>query len=470
MKMYIILLIGFMLTSAGHTQELNMKYLKNVPKRLTYQDPLINTSLTGNIDFSFNYLPYMNIGGLGKKLGSEVQLYSTSTWVINNELPSDVLYDERTDYGDNNIPIITKPDAEIPFMIEAGYTYNDTRIGLSWIGWSSESSSSGRVPGLNVFDDAGISEFSYGLVSFWDMGWDLHSSRNYPAAWYEGVVFIDEDNSELYDISYFPDKGVSKWNVTHETRMNSFEFTVQHPVINYENMNISLIGGMHHGRWRDNLVQTLDIIFHGDLTYVWIDNEWPVNGDTISVQIQQNNIVNNDITLETKSSVEFNPLGILFGVQADWSIMPSLSVSLKASTSRLRGDVTYNAAGIDIDDIVEEVTILVFNEGGDVIDGAELSGSEFLSGIFDLPETSWSTFSASYRLNLSARYEINNMISIMGGYFFSLWRDLPVAPQWSYSDQFTEPYGAFAVENSWKKDILSDISSSGFMVGIGIRF
>jgi hypothetical protein len=223
--------------------------------------------------------------------------------------------------------------------------------------------------------------------------------------------------------------------------------------------------------WKDKLLQTLDIIFHGDLTYVWIEDEWPTNGDTISVQIQQNNIVHNDITLETNSSVEFNPLGILAGVQADWSIIPSLSVThLRPAPPGLRGDVTYVATGIDIDDIVEEVTILVFNEGGDLIEGAELSGSEFLSGTFDLPETSWSTSSASYRLNLSARYEINNMISIMGGYFFSLWRDLPVAPQWSYSDQFTEPYGAFAVENSWKKDIRSDISSSGFMVGIGIRF
>jgi hypothetical protein len=174
-----------------------MKYLKNVPKSLNYQDPLINTTLTGNLDFSFNYLPYMNIGGLGKRLGSEVQLFSTSTWVIENELPSDVIYDERTDYGDNNTPIITKPHAEIPFMIDAGYTYNGTRIGLSWFGWSGESSSSGRVPGYNVFDDAGSQNSVTDSLAFWDMGWDLHTSRNYPASWYEGVVFIDEDDSEL---------------------------------------------------------------------------------------------------------------------------------------------------------------------------------------------------------------------------------------------------------------------------------
>lgn len=470
MKILFIILVVVMVSASGISQELNMNYVKEISKSLTYQDPQNNTTINGNFDFSLNYLPYMDVGGLGKKLGSEVRLYSTSKWLIDNELPSNVIYDERTDYGDKNTPIITNPNAEIPFMIDAGYTYNDTRIGLSWIGWSGKSALSGRVPGYNVFDDAGVSEFGYGLVSFWDMGWDLHTSRNFPASWYEGTVFIDEDDSEFYDVSYFPDKGVSKWNVTHETSMNSFEFTVQHPVINSGNMNISLIGGMHHGRWKDNLLQKLDIIFHGDLTYVWIEDEWPINGDTISVQIQQNNIIHNDITLETNSSVEFNPLGILAGVHADWSILPSLSVSLKASTSRLRGDITYIATGIDIDDIVEDITYLVFTEDGDLIEGAELSGSEFLSGTFDLPETSWSASSVSYRLNLSARYEINNMISIMGGYFFSLWRDLPLAPQWSYSDQYTEPYGAFAVENSWKKDISADISSSGFMVGVGIRF
>jgi hypothetical protein len=470
MKIHIVLLFAFIVHTSGFAQELNMKYIKETPKRLTNQDPFINTTVPHNFDFSFNYLPYMNVGGLGKRLGSEVRLYSTSTWVIENELPFDVIYDERTDYGDNISPIITNPKAEIPFMIDAGYTYNGTRIGLSWFGWSGESSLSGRVQGFNVFDDAGVSEFSYGLVSFWDMGWDLHASRNYPATWYEGIVFIDADDSEFYDVSYFPDRGVSKWNFTHETSINSFEFTVQHPVLNSDNMNISLIGGMHHGRWKDNLLQTLEIIFHGDLTYVWIEEDWPTNGDTIPVQIQLNNIIHNDITLETNSSVEFNPLGILAGVKADWSIFPSLSVSLQATTSRLRGDVTYRATGIDIDDIVEDRTILIFNEGGDLIEGAELSGSEFLSGTFNLPETSWSASSKSYRLNLSARYEFNNMVSIMGGYFFSLWRDLPMSPQWSYSDQFTNPYGAFAVENSWNTDIRSDISSSGFMIGIGIRF
>ncbi|MGF1587021.1 MAG: hypothetical protein ACFCUM_17005 [Bacteroidales bacterium] len=470
MKIFFILFFVFLVSATGYSQELNMRYAKKIPESLTFQDPLINTTTPLNLDFSFNYLPYMNIGGLGRRLGSEVSLYSTSTWAIESELPSDAIYDERTDYGDINTPIITKPQAKIPLMIDAGFTYNGSRIGLSWFGWSGESSLSGRVPGFNVYDDAGVSEFAYGLVSFWDMGWDLHTSRNYPASWYEGIVFIDEDDSEFYDVSYFPDKGVSKWNVTHESSINSFEFTIEHPVINSDNMNISLIGGIHHGRWKDNLLQTLDIIFHGDLTYVWIEDQWPVNGDTITVQIQQNNIIHNDITLETNSSTEFNPLGILAGVKAELSILPSLSVSLKASTSRLRGDVTYVATGIDIDDIVEDITYLVFAEDGDLIEGAELSGSEFLSGTFDLPETSWSASSASYRLNLSARYEINNMISIMGGYFFSMWRDLPMAPQWSYSDQYTEPYGAFAVENSWNTDIRSDISSSGFMVGVGIRF
>jgi len=192
--------------------------------------------------------------------------------------------------------------------------------------------------------------------------------------------------------------------------------------------------------------------------------------DSIPVEAYLTTIMHNDITLETISSIKYNPFGLIIGMEAEWNVFPFLSFLLKASTSRLRGDASVLARGTDVDDIVENDNLVLFNEEGDMIYSDGLTGTEYLSGEFELPESSWSISSVNYKFNFSAKYDINNMLSLTAGYFYTLWKDLPMSSQWSYSDQFTYPFGAFALETSWDTDIRSDISNSGFVVGIGLRF
>ena len=423
---------------------------------------------SGEVDFGLSFFPDMKIGGLGRRLGAEIRIFEESSWISADQLPNDVFLNARNDYGDINNPVITNPQPEIPFMMEAGYTLNNTRVGLSWSRISASHNQSGEVPGYFAFEGANSSEFSYGFVSLWNMGWDLHASRNFPATWYEG--YIDRVNDQI-DVSYFPKRGLSRYNISHEIKLNSFEFSVQHPVIQNENLKMELIGGLHHGRWQNDLIQTLDITFHGEITERRIENIWDENvADSISVEAYLTTIMHNDITLETISSIKYNPFGLIIGMETEWNVFPFLSFLLKASTSRLSGDASVLARGTDVDDIVENDNLVLFNEEGDMIYSDALTGTEYLSGEFELPESSWSISSVNYKFNFSAKYDINNMFSLTAGYFYTLCKDLPMSSQWSYSDQFTYPFGAFALETSWDTDIRSDISNSGFVVGIGFRF
>jgi hypothetical protein len=481
MKIILTFSLLFIFSAHGHSQgnynAISMYSAKHsvreTPKKLNLQEAIITTR-NGNadgFDFSIIYLPYYTLGGYGKKLGSEIQVFEVSTWLSEGELPTDVFDDYRSDYGDISNPIITGPTPNNSFMINAGYTLNNTRLGVSWHSWSAGDLQSGEVPGFNLTDEANRSEFGYGFVSFWEMGWDLHASRNFPASWYEGFRDVENNNGQQYDLTFYPDRGSTRWRVSHESRLNSFEFSVQHPVIRNENLDLILTGGVQHGRWRDDLLQTLDITFHRDLTDRWMQNIWnPEAMDSILVEVNLTSVVHNDITLETNSSVRYNPVGVLIGAEADWRVLPSLSLSVKASTSRMLGDVSMFANGTDVDDIVETSSLVLFDETGGLIYADALTGYEFLSGVFNLPQASWQASAVNYRMSIAARYEFTNNLSIIGGYYFTMWKDLPMAPQWSYSDQFTNPYGAFAVENSWNTNIRSGISGSGFMAGIGLRF
>jgi opacity protein-like surface antigen len=73
-------------------------------------------------------------------------------------------------------------------------------------------------------------------------------------------------------------------------------------------------------------------------------------------------------------------------------------------------------------------------------------------------------------MNISARYDITDNVSVMAGYHYSIWTNLPLSPQWTYSDRQTRPYGAFAVEEAWNKERRTNISASGFRLGAGYRF
>ncbi|MFP4366557.1 MAG: Lpg1974 family pore-forming outer membrane protein [Bacteroidales bacterium] len=436
----------------------------------------------GKLDFNFFVLPNLIIGGAPTYLGSEVELFDESSSAGN--LPDDVLFDASSDYGDKTVPIITNPETGIPFNIDIGYTYNDTRIGLSWFRMTASDEQTGEVPGLDLYSEDNTEGFGYGFVSFWNMGWDLHSSRNFPASWAEGFRDLGEiedgdgieDGEEIengeYQIEYSPDQGNSQWESSHDISFNSIQLSVRHPVIKSENLTFSLMGGLQYGRWSDNLKQTLNITAHTELTDRWtqlipVDEQ---GEDSVMVEVFLDYIFNNDITLETNSSSEFNSFGLIAGIEADWKILPSLSVSVKAGTSTLSGSASYSGTGIDVDDIVEEDILTVYDMDGNQLFTDPLEGYEYLSGEFTLPEYSKDILSVNYFLNFTTSYEITDIVSLMAGYSYSLWKNLPMSPQWSYSDAYTQPYGPYAVEDSWDKEKISNISASGFKLGIGLTF
>jgi hypothetical protein len=427
--------------------------------------------LRGRLDFSIFVLPNLAIGGAGSYLGSAMQLFDETTWQV--DLPNDVLFDTRTDYSDRTVPIITNPEADIPFYLNLGYTYENTRIGLSWTRMAASWEQSGELPGLDFYSDDQAEGFGFGFVSFWNMGWDLHVSRNFPASWVEGFRDRDDPDQAQYDLEFFPDRGLTAWATSHDISFNSFQFSLQHPLVTNEIVSLSLVGGLQYGRWSDNLMQLLEITAHTELTDRWtqlipVNNE--EEADSILVEVYSDFIFHNEITLETNSSSSFNSLGLLAGIEATWRMLPSLSFSLRAGGSTLSGNATFSGTGIDIDDIVESDILTLYDMEGNLIFYDPLEGYEFLSGQFNLPEHTSSVLSSNYYMNISARYNLTNAVSLMAGYYYSIWQNLPMSPRWSYSDRFTRPYGAFAVEESWDKQRSSNISASGFQFGIGLRF
>jgi len=425
----------------------------------------------GKIDLRINYLPGLSLSGAGRNLGSEILFFDKSSWVDEGDLTDDVIFDYRMDYGDKITPIITKPRPEFPFSLNIGYTHDITRIGISWDRISASDKQSGKVPGLYEIYEATSEEFGYGYVSFWNMGIDLHESRNFPASWFEGSRDLDENEDADYTGNYDPEKGSTEWSTSHETSLNSFRLTIQHPLITNEKLNLSLSGGLQYGRWRDNLMQLLNMTAHNNLTDIWTERvRDELTGDSITIELHLKYIFNNDITLKTNSSASFNSIGLVAGIEADWNVLPSLFFNLKASAATLSGDASYNGKVIDIDDIFIEDIFTGYDQAGNMLFTDPLVAYEYLSGNFDLPEYSSSVTSVNYRLNIGARYEITSDFFLRAGYSYSSWKKLPMSPQWTYSDQFTKPYNAFALEKSWSTIINSGISSSGFYLGIILVF
>ncbi len=477
MKKILMLLSISILFARGYTQTeekpVIANYLKLTPRGFSWQDPVTGnaSNYSGNFDFNIHYFPGLKIGGAEMSLGSEITLFDESSWVAPGDLPNGMLFDTRRDYGDKSIPIITRPAAEIPIKLDLGYKLNDTRFGLSWFRMTASDEQSGKVPGLFLDDDATSEQFGFGFVSFWNMGLDLHASRGFPPSWFEGFRDLDLAENGNYEGDFDPDKGASEWNATHDISLNSFQFTISHPVIRDEKFQLSLIGGVQYGMWKDNLIQTLNITAHTELTDRWSQNIYDESTeDSINVIVYLDYIFHNDITLKTNSSTEFNSLGAMAGVSGDWLILPSLFFNVQASAATLSGDATFSGTGIDIDDIVERDILTVYDQGGNMLFTDPLRGNEFLSGEFELPEYTRSVISLNYRLSIEARYEITNDIFLKAGYFYSLWKNLPMSPQWSYSDSYTIPYDAFALEDSWNTDIKSNISTSGFKIGVGFIF
>jgi hypothetical protein len=425
----------------------------------------------GKIDLRIYYLPGLSLSGAGRNLGSEILVFDKSSWVGESDLPDDVIFDSRMDYGDKITPIITKPKPEIPFSLNIGYTHDGTRISISWDRISASDKQSGKVPGLYEIDEETSQEFGYGYVSFWNMGIDLHESRNYPASWFEGTRDLDENEDGDYTGSFDPEKGSTEWSTSHETSLNSLRLTINHPLIIKERLKLSLSGGLQYGRWRDNLMQLLNMTGHDNLTDIWTENAWDeLTGDSIKIELHLKYIFNNEITLKTNSSASFNSIGLLAGIEADWNVLPSLFFNLKASAATLSGEASYTGRVIDVDDIFIEDIFTGYDQAGNMLFTDPLMAYEYLSGNFDLPEYSGSVSSINYRLNIGARYEITSDFFLRAGYSYSLWKNLPMSPHWTYSDQYTIPYNAFALEKSWETSINSDISSSGFYLGIILVF
>ncbi len=475
LRKYVVPALLFMSSVAyGQADHGNFRGLLNQKTGENYKTAVFTndseTTLTG-FDFGIHYFPgTFTVRGASKNLGSEVFLYSDDQWVDENNLPDDVFWNIRSDYGDEITPIITNPGAQIPFIIDLGYTHRDTRFGFSWFRVSSSWKDSGSVPGYYQYSDDTSEGLGYGLVNFWNMGWDLHASRGFPAVWVEGFRDLDENEEGDFDLTFFPDKGNTRWTVHSENSMNSLKFTIKHPVVSNEEIEVRVIGGIHYGRWRDNLGQRLDITAHISQTEKWSERVEIEEGDSIDAVLYQTQTFNNDITLETNSRASFSPLGAVAGLEAGWRLTPSLYLSFAAFGSAISGETTFSGRGIDIDDIVESSEIRVYDEDNILIGRGTAYGYEYLSGAFDLPETVTTISTFNYGIDISAGYKITDIFSVTAGYYHNVWRGIPMAPQWTYSDQYTDPYGAFAVEESWKTDIRSDISKSGFRIGVRMGF
>ena len=475
-KIFLVLYLTFVLIP-GYSQDidktLNAGSFIRIAEGSNQWEPIKfnGNDQRGKIELGIYYFPGLSLRGAGRYLGSEILFSDKSSWVDEGDLPEDVIFDSRLDYGDKITPIITKPRPDIPFSLNIGYTHDGTRIGISWDRISASDKQSGKVPGLYEIDEETSQEFGYGYVSFWDMGIDLHESRNFPASWFEGTRDLDENEDDDYTGTYDPEKGSSEWSTSHETSLNSLRMTITHPLISNERLKLSLSGGLQYGRWRDNLMQQLNMTAHYNLTDIWTEKvRDELTGDSIDIELHLKYIFNNDITLKTNSSASFNSIGLLAGIEADWNVLPSLFFNVKASAATLSGDASYTGRVIDIDDIFIEDIFTGYDQAGNMLFTDPLVAYDYLSGNFDLPEYSGSVASLNYRLNIGARYEITSDFFLRAGYSYSLWKNLPMSPRWTYSDQFTEPYNAFALEKSWEKKINSDISSSGFYLGIILVF
>ncbi len=453
-------------------QKMNLNHA-NVKNELNCYKPLTSADNLQNIgiDFSLHYFPNLTIGEAGKNLGSEILFFDKASWVDEDDLPDDIFEDIRRDYGDKITSIITNPRAKMPFKLDIGYTLNGTRIGLSWFNMSASHNQSGKVPGLFFTEGDTEENIGYGFVSFWNMGLDLHSSRNFPASWIEIYDDLDENDNGDFDLTVDPDKGATNWSFGHKTTLNSFKFSFEHHIRKDENMTIGLIGGLNFSLFEESLYQLLSITAYRAIEEKWTEMIWSgAAQDSVKIEFLNRQIFHNDITLETNSSVKFSPLGVLLGLEADWNILPSLSFHINASGSLLKGKASYSGVGIDIDDIVRRDLIFVYDENGNMIYSDLVRGNEYLSGIFDLPKKSVTLTTTNYQIDISARYQITSKIRLMAGYYLSTWNNLPASPQWTYSDQFTKPYGASALEESWNTDIKTDLSISGVKLGVSVIF
>ncbi len=430
-------------------------------------------------DMNISVLPGLVIGGAGHYLGSEVILTDQTRSEAEEDLPENIFFDARRDYDDLTVPIITNPDPQMPFMLDIGYTYDQTRFGLSWFRLAASYEKAGQVPGLDFYFDDLTERFAFGFVSFWNMGWDLHDDRDFPASWVEGFrdhgEIEDEDDLDEdlpYDLDFFPERGITLWEASSDISFNSFQLTARHTLLNNDNLRLSLTGGLQYGRWKDNLRQMLNITAHRETTDRWVQMVPVANQqqDSMLVEVFFNSIFHNDITLETNSSAEFNSFGLVGSFEAAWRITPSLSLLISGGGSTLAGNALYKGIGIDIDDIVFSERFVFFDMDGNRFPFDPEEGLLFLSGEFNLPEYTKSILSVGYNMNLSISYRITDNIEVMAGYHYSIWTNLPLSPVWSYSSPFTRPYDAFALEESWDKERSANISTSGFRVGVGLRF
>jgi hypothetical protein len=472
------ILAAFAFFSAGFSQTApSVLNISPAPRssELWLQDPVTSPSPWRAFDLNISVMPGIVIGGASHYLGSVVEIFSETTWV--EDLPQDIFLDTRNDYGDRISSIFTDPSLQLPFSVDLGYTYNETRFSLSWFRMASSFEGEGNVPGLNFYDEYRREGFGFGYVSFWNMGWDLHQDRGFPASWIVGFRDHGQVEDELdftipYDLDFFPERGNTLWEASNELSYNVFKLSASQPVIRNENFRLNLSGGLQYGRWSDNLRQWLNITARTELTDRWVQY-LPVTNpppDSILVEVRFTSVFHNDITLETNSSTRFNSFGLLGGLEAAWRITPSLSLLIGAGGSTLSGIASFAGTGIDIDDISFRERFVLADMDGNTFPFDPETGTEYLSGIFTLPDYNRSILSVGYNMNLSAAYSITENISVMAGYHYSIWTNLPLSPQWTYSDRQTRPYGAFAVEESWNRERVANISASGFKVGVGLRF
>ncbi|MCR4402940.1 MAG: Lpg1974 family pore-forming outer membrane protein [Firmicutes bacterium] len=430
-------------------------------------------ALGSGFDAKLDVFLGMSLSGADEDLGAEVfyyQEHSEEDALPEVDRNGDWLWLEE--YGWTTTPIALHPTiGGTPWRLSLGYTVGNTRFAVSWLGVQGQASASGSVPGYyEHYDEESDSwEWSCGIVDFWDMGLDVYYYRGFPG-WYEAHAIYDytgEGYEYEYTSAYDPEAGASKWSASQKLGLGSMYVTAEHPIVKGDSIQVNVLGGLHRTTWQEDLDQHLGVVFHESYTYTYLYED---------TSHEYNDTYHNDVSIDTSSSVSYQGIGPAVGFTGNWEITNRFGISLSAIGSYLAGTATFRGRGTDVDAMSDTYTE---SENGEVTYQDE--DHVLLSGEMNLAETTKAVNAIATQVDLSLKYDVTDSIFVEGGLFYALWKGLPMAPRWHYPIYTGGPGGVSAAlgrlngngvmsDDQWTLDHTSDVSLSGWKLGIGLRF
>ncbi len=418
-------------------------------------------ALGSGFDAKLNVFLGLTLSGADEDLGAEVYYYHE--W---EETPpeegDDGIWSYLDEYGWDTVPIVLHPTiGGTPWQLSLGYTVGETRFAVSWLGVQGQASASGSVPGeyREEYDEEGYAEeWSIGFVDFWDMGLQVYADRGFPG-WYEDWEVWDyttDGGGYEYTESWDPEAGASNWSASQELGLGSMYITAQHPVVRGNPIKVDVIGGLHRTTWQEKLDQHLGMVFHESDTETELYDERTY---------EYNWTYHNDVSIDTSSSVSYQAIGPAVGVAADWRVTDRFGVSVSAVGSYLAGTATFSGSGTDVDDITDTWTEW---EDGEVTDQGGYR--DVYEGEVSLAETAKALNTLAAEVEVGLKLDVTDSIFVEGGLFYALWKGLPMAPRWHYPYYVDGEGDGSVPDDQWTLDHTSDISLSGWTVGIGVRF